>query len=108
MLTSGFQLLSEVSDDLIRKLALNDQYHRLISQVGIRSLMVVPVVSRGQPVAIMTFAYTDESGRRYGHDDPGLAVELGLHAAHIAENARLVAEAKTSERIETVYPATNG
>ncbi len=95
--TSGFQLLSVVNDELLRKIVGNDALYRLVSQIGVRSLMVVPVVSRGQVVAVVTFAYTDESGRRYGHDDPGLGVELALHAAHIAENARLVTEAKASD-----------
>lgn len=95
--TSGFQLLSVVSDDLLRRILGDEELFEQISRVGIRSLMVVPVVSRGEPIAIVTFAYTNESGRRYSHDDPALAVELALHAAHIAENARLVAEAKASD-----------
>jgi PAS domain S-box-containing protein len=97
MLTTGFQLLSEVSDDLLKTLSTNDAYYELIKGVGIRSLMVVPVVSRGQPLAIITLAYTNESGRRYGRDDPALALELALHAAHAAENARLIAETRISE-----------
>lgn len=96
--STGFQLLSVVSDDLLRKIVGNDELFDVVSQTGIRSVMVVPVVSRGEPIAIVTFAYTSESGRRYSHDDPALAVELALHAAHIAENARLVAEAQASDR----------
>ena len=76
---------------------LDDEQYQLVSPMGIRSLMVVPIVSRGQSIAVLTLAYTDESGRRYGQDDPGVAVELALHAAHMAENARLVNEAKSSD-----------
>jgi signal transduction histidine kinase len=97
MLTTGFQLLSEVSDDLLKTLSTSDEYYRLVSQVGIRSLVVVPVIARGQPLAIITLAYTRESGRRYGRDDPALALELALHAAHAAENTRLIAETRISE-----------
>ena len=43
--------------------------------------MVVPLVSRGQINGIMTLAYTKQSGRRYGRDDPPIAEELALHAA---------------------------
>ncbi|HEX5062337.1 MAG TPA: PAS domain-containing protein [Kofleriaceae bacterium] len=96
LLSSGFQLLADVTDDMVRKL-LESAHADLVSQVGIRSLMVVPVVSRGKLIAIITLAYTNESGRRYGRDDPGVALELALHAAHIAENARLVAETKASD-----------
>jgi signal transduction histidine kinase len=97
MLSTGFQLLSEVSDELLRKLVPDEELYQLVARIGIRSLMVVPVVSRGDLVAIITLGYTDQSRRRYGQDDPALGVALALHAAHIAENARLVAEAKSSE-----------
>jgi len=97
MLIGGFQLLGEVSDDLLRRLAISDEQYRLLSMVGIRSLLVVPVASRGQIAGIITLAYTTESGRRYGRDDPALAEELAVHAAHIGENARLMKEIKSSE-----------
>ena len=47
MLTSGFQLLAEVSDDLLRRLAATERQYQLLAQMGIRSLMVVPLVARG-------------------------------------------------------------
>ena len=59
--------------------------------------MVVPLVSRGQITGIMTFAYTTESGRRYGRDDPPVAEEVALHAAHTFENTRLMKDLKASE-----------
>ena len=59
--------------------------------------MVVPLVSRGQIAGIITFVYTQESGRRYGRDDPPLAEELAVHAAHAFENARLMKNLTASE-----------
>lgn len=97
MLPTGFQLLSDVNDELLRTLVTDDVGYKLLQRVGVRSLMVVPVVSRGEPIAILTLAYTAESNRHYGSDDPSLAIELALHAAHIAENARLLAETKVGE-----------
>jgi PAS domain S-box-containing protein len=97
MLTGGFQLLTEVSDDLLRKLTDNDEQYRMMAQVGLRSLMVVPMVSRGKVSGIITCGYTAESNRRYGRDDPPLIEEVALHAAHAFENARLVKELKASE-----------
>ncbi|HEY7371365.1 MAG TPA: ATP-binding protein [Polyangia bacterium] len=95
--SNGFQLLAEVTDDLVRKLAANDDQYRLLSQVEIRSLMVVPLAVRGQIVGIVSCAYTTESGRRYGRDDPALVEDLALHAAHAFENARLMKALKSSE-----------
>jgi PAS domain S-box-containing protein len=96
-LTSGFQLLSDVSDELLRKIALSEEQYRVLSQAGVRSLMVQPVVLRGKVVAILTLMYTTESGRRYGRDDPPLAAELSLHAAQIIENALLLRDLRSTE-----------
>jgi signal transduction histidine kinase len=97
LLSTGFQLLAEVSDDLLHKLAPTEVQYRLLAQVGIRSLIVAPLAVRGQITGIISCAYTAESGRRYGRDDPALAEELALHAAHAFENARLMKELKASE-----------
>ena len=97
LLTGGFQLLAEVSDDLLRQLAVNEAQYQLLTQMGILSLMVVPLVTRGQIAGIITFVYTEESGRRYGRDDPPLAEELAVHAAHAFENARLMKNLTASE-----------
>jgi PAS domain S-box-containing protein len=106
MLTSGFQLLAEVTDEIVRKFAVNEEQYRLLSALDIRSLMVVPLVVRGEDAGIMTLIYTDESGRRYGRDDPALAEELALHVAHVLENARLVNEIRSSEaRFRTALAA---
>ena len=97
MRPGGFQLLYEVTDDLLRRLAASDEQFRLLAQMRVRSVMVVPLVSRGQIAGIISCAYTEESGRRYGRDDPALAEELALHAAQAFENARLMKELQSSE-----------
>ena len=97
MLTGGFQLLTEVSDDVLHRVAGTDTQYRLLSQLEIRSVMVLPLVSRGQISGIITFLYTNESGRRYGRDDPPVAEEIALHAAQAFENARLMKDLKASE-----------
>jgi signal transduction histidine kinase len=95
-LTAGFQLLSDVSDDLLRSITLSEENYRVWAAVGVRSILVKPVVSRGQIAALLTLIYTKDSGRRYGRDDPPLAEELALHAAHIIENARLLRDVLAS------------
>jgi PAS domain S-box-containing protein len=96
-LTRGFQLLTDVSDEWLRKITINGQQYDFMKQVGVQSLMVQPVVSRGQIVGIFTLMYTSESGRRYGLGDPELAGEMALHAAHIIENARLLRDLRATE-----------
>ena len=97
MRPGGFQLLYEVTDDLLRRLAVSDEQYQLLAKLRVRSVMVVPLVSRGQIAGIITCAYTEESGRRYGRDDPALAEELALHAAQAFENARLMKDLQSSE-----------
>jgi PAS domain S-box-containing protein len=97
MLAGGYQLLSQVSDDLLRRLSSNEEEHRLLTRLGVQSLMIIPLVSRAQTTGILTFTYTSQSGRRYGDEDPSVAQELAFHAARALENARLVRELKASE-----------
>ena len=97
MRPGGFQLLYEVTDDLLRRLAVSDEQYQLLSQMRVRSVVIVPLVSRGRIAGIISCAYTEESGRRYGRDDPALAEELALHAAQAFENARLMKDLQSSE-----------
>jgi signal transduction histidine kinase len=86
-----------VSDELLRKLAGSEEQYRLIAQAGVRSIMVQPVIARGETVALLTLIFTSESGRRYDRDDPELSHEFALHAAYILENARLVKDLRASD-----------
>jgi signal transduction histidine kinase len=96
-LTGGFQLLADVSDELLRKLTIDEEQYGLLKQMGVQSVLVQPVVSRGQTVALFNLMYTTESGRRYGLGDPEVAAEMALHAAHIIENARLLRDLRASD-----------
>jgi signal transduction histidine kinase len=96
-LTSGFQLLTDVSDELRHRIAFNEEQYRLMTELGVRSIMVQPVVSRGQTAAILTLLFTAESGRRYTGDHPPLVEELALHAGHFIENVRLLRDLRKNE-----------
>jgi PAS domain S-box-containing protein len=96
-LTTGFQLLTDVGDELRRRLAFTDEQYRLMTQEGVHSIMVQPVVSRGQTAALLTLLFTADSGRRYTRDHPPLIEELALHAGHLIENARLLRGLRANE-----------
>jgi PAS domain S-box-containing protein len=59
--------------------------------------MIVPFVVLGVPVALATFVFTPESGRRHGPEDLELAQEMARRAAQIIENARLHQRLRQSE-----------
>jgi PAS domain S-box-containing protein len=65
-------------------------------EVGFTSVMIVPLVARGQTLGALTFV-SAESKRHYTPADLKLAEELALHAALAVDNARLY-EASRNER----------
>jgi signal transduction histidine kinase len=97
LLTGGFQLLTQVSDEHLRVLATTDEEYRVLAQLGVRSLMVVPLVSRAEIIGLVTMIFTEDSGRRYGRDDSTIAEEFALYASYIIENDRLLKELGSSE-----------
>ncbi len=61
---------------------------------GLRSLMVVPLMSAGRTIGAITFVAA-ESGRHYGPADLALAQDLAHRAALAVDNARLYRKAQS-------------
>jgi light-regulated signal transduction histidine kinase (bacteriophytochrome) len=70
----------------------------IIRQIGMTSIMVVPLLARERIVGAMTFV-SAESEHQFGPDHLELAQELARRAAQAIDNARLFSEAqsKTAE-----------
>ena len=85
------ELLAEIPDAMLAEAARDEEHLRLISELGLRSAMIVPIVARGRTLGALTLI-TAESRRRYGDADLALAVELGRRAGMAVDNARLFAE----------------
>jgi PAS domain S-box-containing protein len=75
--------------------AAHQAAHRALAP---RSMMIVPLNARGRTLGAITFATTDDSGRRFGQEDLKLAMELAGRAALLVDNARLYAEARSAIR----------
>ncbi|MCU1278160.1 MAG: multi-sensor signal transduction histidine kinase, partial [bacterium] len=90
-------LFPEVSDEILRANAEDAEHLALMRQLGLCSVIMVPLRVRGATVAVMTFATSDESACRFSSDDLALAEELARRAAIIIDRARLHEELKTSE-----------
>jgi PAS domain S-box-containing protein len=82
------ELYPEIPDELLAAGAVDDEHLRIIREVGIRSAMVVPLVAHDRTLGALTLIAA-ESGRRYGHADLALALELARRAALAVDNARL-------------------
>ncbi len=97
-LLAGRSVLSnDVSEAWMRAHSVDEEHFRLLQSVGLRSLLLVPIGSRGTVRALLTFATTSESERRFSPEDVALAEELAKRAGQILENARLSDEIKRSE-----------
>ena len=71
---------------MIRASIENPEHLALVEQLGVRSVIVVPLRVRDTTVAIMSFVTTVESGRHYTPDDLALAEELARRAAVIVDS----------------------
>jgi integral membrane sensor domain MASE1/anti-sigma regulatory factor (Ser/Thr protein kinase) len=86
--TGKSELYEEVTDELLRRSARDDEHLRLLRELGLVSGMVVPLSARGRTTGVVTFA-SAQSKRRYGADDLQLAEDFVSRAALAADNARL-------------------
>ncbi|HVH45324.1 MAG TPA: ATP-binding protein [Labilithrix sp.] len=86
-------LLGDVLESEIDEVAGGEAHARFLREVGLRSMMVVPLSAYGQRLGILTCAFLD-SDRRYTADDRVLIEEVGRRAALAIHNARLYEQAK--------------
>lgn len=99
MRTGVPQLLGEITDEVLGQSSLSAQHRQVLQALAPRSSMLVPLESRGRIIGAITFAFTDESGRRYDAADLAFAVELGQRVALLVDNARLYREAREAIRM---------
>jgi serine phosphatase RsbU (regulator of sigma subunit) len=89
--TGQSELLPEISDEMLVANARNDKHLEMLRELGMRSVMVVPMVSRSRMLGTITFV-SAESGRIFSAYDVLLAEDLARRAAVAFDNARLYQE----------------
>jgi PAS domain S-box-containing protein len=98
-------IVSEVTDDFLRKVVADDEHFSAIRALGLRSLVIAPMVAHGRTVGTMTFA-TAESRRHFTEDDLPLVTNLASRAGAMIEIARLYHVAESSNRAKDDFLAT--
>jgi serine phosphatase RsbU (regulator of sigma subunit) len=88
MATGRPLLLRKVGEGLVRRVARDEEHLRLIKDLRLRSVIVVPLIGRGRPMGTLTLA-TAESRRRLGPADLDFFAELARTTAMAIENASL-------------------
>jgi PAS domain S-box-containing protein len=91
------EILGEVTDEVLRATARDDEHYRLIRDLRLVSLMCVPLPGRDRVMGAITLA-SSESGRRFGPEDLAFAQDLAARASVAIENARLYREAREAVR----------
>lgn len=77
----------DIPDELLVVAAQDADHLRIMRELGLRSAIVVPLISQGQTLGALSLVAA-ESGRRYTAEDLGLATELARRAALAVDNAR--------------------
>lgn len=90
-------LIEDIPDEAIVQWGGSEEYIALVRELGLSSMIVVPLVTRGQCLGCITFA-TAESGQHYRQDDLDLAKEIARRAAAAIDNARLYKQVLASEQ----------
>jgi len=84
----------EASEELLAALARDAAQIELVRSLGVKSAMIVPLVTQGHTLGTITLVVSAESGRQYTAVDLALAEELARRAALAVDNARIYAEAQ--------------
>jgi PAS domain S-box-containing protein len=94
----------EISDDLLVRGARDPEHLRLMRELGMRSVMMIPLVARGGTLGAISFIRA-ESGNLYGDAEQAAAEELARRCALAVENARLFQDAQKMNRAKDEFLA---
>ncbi|MBC7421728.1 MAG: PAS domain-containing protein [Bdellovibrio sp.] len=104
--TGRSEMLSEISFDLLKASAINQEHLNLLQSIGLRSCICAPIRARGKVLGALTLVTTEESKRSFTQTDLHLAEEIGERAGAAVENAQLYKEARNLNRIKDEFLAT--
>jgi len=90
--TGEVELVQDITDELLAAVAQDAAHLDLLREVGLRSVLVVPLLAGGRVTGALSLVLTSEA-RRFTPGDVALAQELGRRAGAAVENARLFTEA---------------
>ncbi len=102
------EFVPEVTDDWMRSAATSPDHYQLMRDMGLRSLMTVPLIAHERKLGAFTFCYAEVSGRRHTEADLRLAEDLAHRAALVVENAELNRALREADRHKDEFLAVVG
>lgn len=104
------EIYAEIKDNVLEESARDPEHLRILRELGLRSVMIVPLIARERIFGAITFV-TAESGRHYAEEDLLFAQDLARRAALAIDNARLYSisqqELAERERVERALQQLN-
>jgi PAS domain S-box-containing protein len=91
------EFFSDLAPHMLRFGAREREHLEILMQLGLRSLICVPLSARGRTLGAISF-FLSRSGDSYSERDLEFAIELGLRAGLAVDNARLYSETKDAVR----------
>ncbi len=100
-------LLPEVTDALVDELTDDEEQRALVQDLGLRSVLAVPLLVRGRVSGVLTWV-SAHPGRPYDADDVSFAEHLARRAASALDNADLYSQTRAvAEQLQrAVLPRT--
>jgi signal transduction histidine kinase len=98
VLDAGPEFVAEVDEDWIRGTATSPEHEAFLRELGLRSLLRVPVRDGERPLGVVTLAITTD-GRRFTEADRSLGIEIAGRLTATLRNARLYSELQEALRM---------
>ena len=97
--TGRSNYVREITDEMLDASNLHADQRAMLEQLGLRSVMMVPLRARGRTFGVVQFV-TAESGRLFDNEDVAFAEDFATRAAFAADNARLFQAARKRHKEE--------
>jgi signal transduction histidine kinase len=103
--TGRAEFYPEITDEFLVKSSRSPERLALARKLGVVSTMIIPIVSSGKVLGVLSVAYA-ESGRHYTEEDFVFMQEYCNHLSVVLENARLYEELKAKDAAKDEFLAT--
>ncbi|HWH53272.1 MAG TPA: ATP-binding protein [Gemmatimonadaceae bacterium] len=99
------EFLPNISDEMLASMARSEQHLAAVRELGINSVIIVPMTARGQTLGAITLVGS-RPDREFGETALSLARALGRRAAIAIDNARLYRAALVANEAKANFLAT--
>ena len=102
--TGAPEFYPAISDDLLVAAARDDEHLAILRDLGLHSVLVVPLTARGRTLGAISFVSATPD-RAISEDDVTVLVEVGRRAALAIDNARLYQDVEIANRSKDEFLA---